>query len=138
MEVKWIYYDKNGLKRVYDYKYTPSKNEINFAYVDAESATIRDNNPDFTKFVGVEYVIYDLDQIFSYIGAKLERNEYCIIWRDENFPTEHLINNGFNTLKNNYLNEIIRYIKQNSKYNIYPCKTSEEALKLIERKNIIK
>ena len=122
------YYDKNGLKRVYDYKYTPSKNEINFAYVDAESATIRDNNPDFTKFVGVEYVIYDLDQIFSYIGAKLERNEYCIIWRDEIFSTNHL------TLKNNYLNEIIRYIKQNSKYNIYPCKTSEEALKLIERK----
>ena len=28
----------------------------------------------------------------------------------------------------------MRYIKQNSKYNVYPCKTSEEALKLLERK----
>ena len=129
-----IYYDKNGFLRVYKYndRLIPGKNEINFAYVGAESATI--TYPDFTKFVGTEYAIYDFDQIFPYIGAKLERNEYCIIWKDNNFSANQIMNDEFNTLKNIFLNERMRYIKQNSKYNVYPCKTSEEALKLLERK----
>ena len=122
-----IYYDKNGFLRVYKHndRLIPGKNEINFAYVCAESATI--TYPDFTKFVGTDYDIYDFDQIFPYIGAKLERNEYCIIWKDNNFSANQIMNDEFNTLKNIFLNERMRYIKQNSKYNVYPCKTSEEA-----------
>ena len=130
-----IFYDINYFLRVYYYKHIPKKHGINFAYVDAKCETIKDYFPDFTKFVSNEYVIYDLSQIFSFIGAKLERNEYCIIWRDNNFFTNNILNNDeFNSLKKNYLKERIRYIKQNSKYNLYPCKTSEEALKLLERK----
>ena len=128
------YYDKNGFRRVFSYKYDSHKNEINFAYIDAEGEIIEDCFPDFTKYVGTEYSIYDLNQIFSYIGAKLERNEYCIIWRDNNFSTNQIINDELNTFKKNFLKERMRFIKQNSKYNVYPCITSEEALKLIERK----
>ena len=62
------------------YKYIPKKNEINFAYAGPNFETIVE--PDFTKFVGTEYVIWDLDQICPFISAKLERNEYCVIWRD--------------------------------------------------------
>ena len=32
------------------------------------------------------------------------------------------------------MNDRIKYINQAAKYNIYPCQTSEEALKLVERK----
>ena len=128
------YYDKNGFRRehFYDYNYNPRKNEITFSYIDAEGEIVY--FPNFTKYVGREYSIYDLNQIFSYIGAKLERNEYCIIWRDNNFSPNQIINDELNTFKKNFLKERMRFIKQNSKYNVYPCITSEEALKLIERK----
>ena len=33
----YIYYDKNGYKRVYDHKYTPKQNEINFALADSKN-----------------------------------------------------------------------------------------------------
>ena len=129
------YYDKNRFRRVYSYNYDSHKNEINFSYIDAEGEIINvDCFPDFTKYVGREYSIYDLNQIFSYIGAKSERNEYCIIWRDNNFSTNQIINDELNTFKKNFLKERMRFIKQNSKYNVYPFITSEEALKLIERK----
>ena len=128
-----IYYDKRGFRHVYDWNYNPKKNEINFAYVSAYTDTIH-NSPDLTKFIGTDYVIFDLDQICPFIGAKLERNEYCIIWRDNNFSNNQIINDEFKALKKNYLNERIRYIKQFSKYNVYPCETSSEALKLLERK----
>ena len=44
--------------------------------------------PDFTKFVGTEYKIYNREQIFPIFGAKLKRNEFCLIWRDNNFSSK--------------------------------------------------
>ena len=46
--------------------------------------------------------------------------------------------NQFDELFKNFLNERMKYIEKMAKYNIYPCETSEEALKLVERNNIIK
>ena len=129
-----VYFDKKGFRRVIDYKYTPKKNEINFAYAGAKFETIVDPKPNFNKFVGTEYVIWDLDQICPFMSAKLERNEFCVIWRDNNFSSKPIYNNKFDPIFKNFLNERIRYIKQVAKYNIYPCETSEEALRLIERK----
>ena len=68
------------------------------------------------------------------MSAKLERNEFWVIWRDNNFSSKPIYNNRFDPIFKNFLNERIRYIKQVAKYNIYPCETSEEALRLIERK----
>ena len=126
------YYDKSKLKKVNDYKYTPKKNEINFAYAGANFETLI--NPDFNKFVGTEYVIWDLDQICPFIAAKLERTEYCVIWRDNNFSSNPVYNNKFDEIFKNFLSERMKYIRQMAKYNIYTCETSEEALKLVERK----
>ena len=127
-----VYYDKNGWRKVNDYKYTPKKNEINFAYAGAEFETIV--NPDFRKFVGTEYVIWDLNQICPFMSAKLKRNEFCVIWRDNNFSSNPVYNNKFDEIFKKFLNERIKYIKEIAKFNIYICETSEEALKLVERK----
>ena len=78
-----IYYDKNGFRVVHDSKQTPKKNEINFAYAGAFFETL--DKLDKSKFYGKEYVIYDSDQICPFIGAKLKREQFCVIWRDTNF-----------------------------------------------------
>ena len=127
-----IYYNQNGFRKVKDYKYTPKKNEINFAYADCYFETIV--NPDKTKFYGTEFVIWDLNQICPFISAKLKRNEFCVIWRDNNFSEKPVYNNNFDNIFKDFLKERMKYIEQTAKYNIYPCETSEEALELIKRK----
>ena len=129
-----IYYNKNGFRRVYDYTYTPKKNEINFAYAGSVFETIKDQIPPKDKFYGTEFVIYELEQICPFIGAKLRRDEYCVIWRDNNFSSKPVYNNKFDSIFKEFLKERIKYIEQTAKFNIYPFETSEEALKLVERK----
>ena len=126
------YYEEKGFRKVIDYKITPKKNEINFAYAGPRFETVI--NPDFTKFVGTEYVIWDLDQICPFISAKLKRNEYCVFWRDNNFSPKPVYNNRFDAIFKKFLEERMKYINQEGRFNIYQCETSEEALKLVERK----
>jgi hypothetical protein len=109
------------------------KNEINFAYAGCQKLETL-INPDKSKFYGTEYVIWDLDQICPFISAKLERQEYCVIWRDPNFSYKPIHFNKFDSIFKQFLKERIKYIEQVAKYNIYPCETSEEALNLIRRK----
>ena len=91
-------------------------------------------NPDNSKFFGTEYVIWDLDQICPFISAKLQRQEYCVIWRDTNFSSKSVYNDKYDEIFKKFLKERIKYIEQIAKYNIYPCESSEEALNLIRRK----
>ena len=128
-----IYYDKKGFRQVKDYIYTPKKNEINFAYAKEDFSTIKES-PDKTKFFGTEYVIWDLEQICPFIGAKLKRKEFCVIWRDNNFSSKPVYNNQFDSVFKQFLKERIKYIEQYAEFNIYPCETTEEALELITRK----
>ncbi len=128
-----IYYDKTGFRQVKDHKYTPKKNEINFAYAKEDFSTIKDY-PDKTKFFGTEYVIWDLEQICPFIGAKLKRKEFCVIWRDNNFSSKPVYNNKFDAIFKKFLKERKKYIEQYAEYNIYPCETTEEALELVNRK----
>ena len=94
----YIYYDKNGFKRVYDHKYTPKKNEINFAYADSNTATIYSEEPNKSKFYGTEYVIFDYDQICPFLGYSLKRDEFCVIWQDNNFSINPVYNNEFDEI----------------------------------------
>ena len=128
-----IYYDKKGFRHVKDHTYTPKKNEINFAYAKEDFSTIKEY-PDKRKFFGTEYVIWDLDQICPFIGAKLKRKEFCVIWRDNNFSSKPVYNNQFDEVFKKFLKERMKYIEQFAEFNIYPCETSEEALELINRK----
>ena len=128
-----IYYDQKGFRRVKDYKYTPKKNEINFAYARADFSTIEDNL-DKNKFYGTEYVIWDLEQICPFIGMKLKRQEYCVIWRDNNFSAKPVYNNKFDEIFKKFLKERMKYIQQFAAHNIYTCETTNEALEIVKRK----
>ena len=132
--VSLIYYNQNGFKRVYDHKKDPEKNEINFALVDGRTKTILEENPDKKKFVGREFVINDLNQICPFIGCKLKRNEFCVVWRDINFSPNPVYNNKFDKIFKSFLKDRMDYMRLTSKFNFYPCQTSEEALKIIEKK----
>ena len=128
-----IYYDQKGFRRVKDYKYTPKKNEINFAYAREDFSTIEDN-PDIKRFYGTEYVIWDLEQICPFIGMKLKRQEYCVIWRDNNFSAKPVYNNKFDEIFKKFLKERMKYIQQFAEHNIYTCETTNEALEIVKRK----
>ena len=132
--VSMVYYNKNGFLKVKDHKtrIKPGKNEINFAYAGCLTETI--DKPDYKKFYGTEYVIWDLDQICPFMSITMKRNEFCVIWRDNNFSPNPVYNNEFDKKFKEFLKERMRYINQNAKYNIYPCETSEEALALVKRK----
>ena len=127
------YYDHKGLRKVIDHTYTPKKNEINFAYANSHFETIK-GDPDKTKFWGTEFVIWDLNQICPLIGAKLKREEYCVIWRDNNFSSKQIYNNEYDEIFKKFLKERLTYVEQYSELNIYPCETTNEALELIKRK----
>ena len=128
-----IYYDQKGFRRVKDYKYTPKKNEINFAYAREDFSTIEDN-PEIKRFYGTEYVIWDLEQICPFIGMKLKRQEYCVIWRDNNFSAKPVYNNKFDEIFKKFLKERMKYIQQFAEHNIYTCETTNEALEIVKRK----
>ena len=131
-----IYYDETGYQRVIDNNRKPAKNEINYALAEMEGLnTVKDDNQiDKRKFYGTEYVIDDFNQICPFLGFKLKRDEFCIIWRDTNFSKNPVYNNQFDETFKNYLANLMEKINQKAKFNIYPCTTSEEALKLIKRK----
>ena len=129
-----VYYDKTKFLQVKDY-YTreqPRKNEINFAYAGSDFDTIINPNP--REFYGTEYVIWELSQICPLISLKFKRVEYCIIWRDINFSKDAIYGYQFDSLFKGFLKESIKYIRQEAKFNVYPCQTTEEALSLVNRK----
>ena len=66
--VNSIYYDKNGFEKVTNNNRSPGKNQFNFAYAGVSSERL--NNPHKSKFLAVEYLIYDLDQICPFMSAK--------------------------------------------------------------------
>ena len=130
--VNSVYYDKNGFQQVKDNKRTPGKNQVNFAFAGAKSERLI--IPDKNKFLAFEYVIYDLDQICPFMSIKLKRDEFCVIWRDDNFSSKPIWNSEWDEKFKSFLKERMKYINQNANFNIYPCETTEEALELVKRK----
>jgi hypothetical protein len=128
-----IYYDKTHFRKVIDYKYTPKKNEINFAYV-GPSYLETIINPEEHKVCFNEYVIWDLDQIFPFLSLKLKREEYCVIWRDIYYSTKQINNNPKDDKIKNFLYNQLNIVEQNVNFNVYPCSSTEEALALVKRK----
>ena len=96
------------------------------------------SNPDKSRFYSREYVLGDKCQILPFISIKVKRNEYCVIWRDVNFSTEDVYHDKYDKIFKGFLKERLDYIHKFAKFNIYPCKTDEEALKLVEKKKFNK
>ena len=138
MIVCWIYYDKKKFLRVEEDYFTrerPGKNEINFAYVGENMNTLL--KPEMNKICFHDYAIYDLDQICPFLSIKLKREEYCIIWRDINFSAQQINNNSNESIRNILVKQL-SYIRQYINYNVYPCDSTEEAIKLVKRKKFNK
>ena len=130
------YYDQTLFRRVYDYNYNPKKNEINYALVEPSFKTII--NPKENDIYFTEYVISELKQICPFLGIKLKREEYCIIWRDIYFSAKSFnINPHFENNKK-ILSKQLTNVEQYVNYNVYPCDSTEEALKLVKRKKFNK
>ena len=129
-----VYYNGKGFLQVKDYttRIQPGKNEINFAYAGCNCETI--NNPNFKKFIGKEYVVYNLEQICPIISVKFKRQEFCVIWRDDNFSKDAVFNNEYDEKFKTFLKDRLRYMKQTAKYNVYPFYDTNEALKFVNRK----
>ena len=132
--VSLVYFNRQGFLKVNNYntRLRPGKNEINFAYAGPVFETLP--NPDFRKFVGTEYVVWDLNQICPFMSVKFRREEYCIIWRDDNFSKKDIFHNQFDQTFKSYLQERLKYVNQSAKYNVYKCESTDEAIKLVIRK----
>ena len=130
----WVYNDKNGKLKVNDYntRKRPGKNQINFAYAASTSETIQNPNPH--KFYAKEYVVYELEQICPIISVKFKREEFCVIWRDNNFSKEKIFGGDWDDKFKSYLRARIKYIEQLAKYNVYTFENTKEALECVNRK----
>ena len=96
-----IYYSYEGLRKVKNDDYNPKKNEANIAFANALTGNYELNFPKYeeNKHFFREYVINDLNQICPFIGAKLKRDEFCVVWRDINFSN----NQVYDQFHENYL-----------------------------------
>ena len=131
-----IYYSYEGLRKVKNDDYNPKKNEANIAFANAHALNYELNFPKYeeNKQFFREYVINDLNQICPFIGAKLKRDKFCVVWRDINFSNNQVYDQFYDKLFKDFLKRRVEYIENLAKFNIYLFDNSEEALKLIERK----
>ena len=147
-----IYYDENKLKRIYDFSlkvetldYFPTydeiknkwpkkmveKNGIHFARVEPYHGQVVEkiNIPNEEKkgnFLGNEYVITEMEQMFPLFGITLKRNEYFVVWRDNHFEGE----NSWTK----YLAQRKIFLNKYAKMNVYFESNTESALRLISKK----
>ena len=131
-----VFYNNKTRKRVKDNSYSPQKNEANVVLVDGKMNSL--NQVDKSKFFSREYVLGDNCQIMPFIHVKVKRNEYCVIWRDPNLSAEDVYGDSFDKIFKDFLKERLDFISKFSKFNIYPCVTSKEALELVKKKKFNK
>ena len=133
------FYSKDHIKHCYETIYKEEIipiNHIRIAKVKSNPNIVISENElkNYNKYIQNEYLISHKEQILPIYAICLRRVEYLIVWRDNNF-------NGNNP--NNYQNfdkmlefnkemQNFAYRELNSK--IYYVNTTEEGLKLIDRK----
>ena len=112
------------------------KNGIHFITVQAEQGNLLENSiiskdeRQKGKFIGNEYVITELEQIFKLYAVKVKRNEFLVLWRDLNFEGQNI--------HTNYLKKIELFSNEIAKMNIYLESNTERALKFIYKKRFNK
>jgi hypothetical protein len=122
------------IKRKYQDK-AVEKNGVHLAKVELNIGQLK-NTKEATekkqkgKFVDTEYVITEQDQILPIFGLTLKRNEYFIVWRDNNFK-------GFNVFSE-YLKNLKNITHEFSQFNSYFVDSTEKALDIIKRKKFNK
>ena len=122
-------------KPVNDDKLIPM-NHLRLAKVKTDTSEVisEDELKDYKYYIQNEYLISHQEQVLPIYAICLRRVEYLIIWRDINFDRNNPNNyDDFNKmLEFNLQMQNFAYRELNSK--IYYVKTTEEGLKLIDRK----
>ena len=128
-----VFYNNKTRKSVNNNSYSPNKNEANIAMLNGKLNPVPyDKNK--KKFYSREYIIGHESQILPFMNIKIKRNEYCVIWRDNNFSSQTLHSEKYEKLFKKFLKERLAYISQFAKFNIYPCQSTEDALMLVKKK----
>ena len=133
-----IYYDQTKFDQVYDNDKIDEKvpkNGIRYICVDSGSYAIRKKELDSYKdFIGTEYLVTEESQILPLLNVTVERVEFLIVWRDNNFNANNP--NGYSNFDEiySYNLKIKKYAAFNFKTKIYYFNESNEALDFIKRK----
>ena len=133
-----IYYDKTKFDQIYDTDKTNEKvpkNGIRHICVDYWGNPIRQNElQSYKDFIGTEYLITEETQILPLLNVTVERVEFLIVWRDNNFNDNNP--NGYSNFDEiySYNLRIKKYAAFNFKTRIYYFNESNEALDFIKRK----
>ena len=146
-----IFYDKKKFKQITDksllvppLNHFPSYNELKNKYFDkmiepngihfikvdnnGEPITNKDAFDRIIKgeFIGNEYAITEKYQIFPIYSLTLKRNEFFILWRDQNFKEKNKFNEFLKIMK--------LFCYEKAIMNIYCEESTEEALKFLWRR----
>ena len=137
-----IYFDSTLFEQVYDMAkkdQTVPKNGVRHVCVNYRGQPIQKNNlQKYNGFIGTEYIITEKEQILPLLNITLERVEFLIIWRDNNFDLSNP--NGYKSFKEmfDFNNKIKKYAAFNLKTKIYYFNESNEALNFIKKKKFNK
>ena len=136
--VSEIYYDNTKFDQVYNRAKKDQevpRNEVRYVQVDYNTIPIsKEKISKYNGFIGTEYIISEREQILPLLNITLERVEFLIVWRDNNFNVSNP--NGYNCFEEmlDFNNKIKKYAAFNLKTKIYYFNESGEALTFIKRK----
>ena len=137
-----IYYDNSKFDQVYDMAKEDQnvpKNGIRHVRVDYSGQPIAKKNlQNYKGFTGTEYIISESEQILPLLNVTVERVEFLIVWRDNNFNASNP--NGYDYFQEmlDFNNKIKKYAAFNLKTKIYYFNETDEALNFVKRKKFNK
>ena len=133
------FYSKNNVevcyKGVYDDNLIP-KNHIRIAKVKSDTSEVisEEELKDYKKYIQNEYLISHQEQVLPIYAIYLRRVEYLIVWRDNNFDKSNPNNYEDFDIMTEFNLEMQNFAYKELNARIYYVKTTEEGLKLIDRK----
>ena len=135
-----IYYDNSKLEVVYNcdkMNVEVVKNGIRCAYADFGTKIMDKKELEkYNGFIGNEFVLTDSSQYLPIYGVTFKRVEYLVIWRDYNFSeyNKDLFGDETNKKIQTFHEKIKKLFLRELDCRIYCISTTEEALKLVNRK----
>ena len=136
--VSEIYFDKTKFNQIYNMEYEelpiPKYGVRNVLVNHRGSPIAKSEIPTYKGFIGAEYIITENVQILPLLNVTVEREEFLIVWRDNNFdPSNPNDYSNFDEILDFNL-KIKKYAAFNLKTKIYYFYDSNEALNFIKRK----
>ena len=131
-----VFYNKLKFEQIYNKEETAvPKYGIRHVIVNSEGEPIKKEGLEkYKKFKGTEYLITEKGQISPLLAITVQRVEFLIIWRDNNFDSSNPNKYSYFNEMFEYNQKIKKYVSKNLETKIYYFKESNEALEFIKRK----